>query len=153
MLTNEELETRLKALEKDVAALKKPKPAAAAVAPAEPPASPTATNADLDGPHGDDPVRRDPSAKYWEGESHVGDKLSACPVTYLDALVRYKLACAYMSAKDPAKAKYAEYDARDAARAKGWAARLRAGWQPPGGVGAVAQDDDGVGLGADEIPF
>lgn len=127
------IEERINVLELEVGLLKARVAAWPAVAaPASGPAE-AATDADLDGQWGDEPVRRDPSAKYWTGQSYVGTKLSLCPPDYLDALARYKDACSYMSAKDPSpeKQKYAGYDKRDAARARGWAARLRSGWKDP----------------------
>lgn len=114
---------RIAALESRVAALESAK------------ASPSkstgevASDHDLDGKFGNEPIRRDPSSKYWPGPSHVGDRMSDCPAEYLDALAKYKDACAHMNEKsgDASKAKYIEYDRRDAARARGWAARIRSG--------------------------
>ncbi len=92
-----------------------------------------ATDAELDAKYGNEPIRRNPSGKYWSGASYEGKRLSACPPEYLDALAEYKDACVYMNEKsgDPSKAKYAGYDRRDASLARGWARRLRAGWNAP----------------------
>src|ERR1044072_4744523 len=96
-----------------------------------------ADDRELDSAYGDPVVRKDPSSKYWEGPSYSGVKLSECPPDYLDAFAKYKDACAYANEQEgkPEKAKYATYDRRDAARARGWAARKRAGWRPRGGAG------------------
>lgn len=120
-----------------------------------------ASEAELDGQYGDPEVRRDPSSKYWPGQSYAGRRLSECPADYLDAYAKYKDACAWANDKDGGekKKKYAEYDRRDAARARGWAARLRAGWKPKTttGGGRPLTDDDyddgGFGGDSDEIPF
>lgn len=96
---------------------------------------PVADDAELDGQYGDPTVRKMPSDKYWKGEDFTGQPLSACPPEFLDAYAKYKTACAFMSAKDPdeKKQKYAEYDRRDAARARGWARRARAAAEEPAG--------------------
>ncbi len=91
-----------------------------------------ADDAELDGRYGDPEIRRDPSQKYWDGPSYKGCRLSEAPPEYLKAFITYKLACSVMAAKDPERAKYAEYDRRDAARAKGWLLRMQSGAiQPP----------------------
>lgn len=84
-----------------------------------------ATEADLDSQHGDPKIKYDP--KRWAGESYKGKNFSEAPADYLDLLAE---AFEYFAKKN-AKAgeeKKADYDRRDAARAKGWAARIRAGW-------------------------
>jgi hypothetical protein len=115
-----------------------------------------AGDADLDGKYGDPRVRKDPSAKYWTGESHVGMPLSACSPEYLDAFAKWKDACAYMNRKDGSeeKLKYAGYEEKDAARARGWAVRIRAGWkaaatETPKADEAAQTEEDNV----DDIPF
>jgi hypothetical protein len=115
------------------------------------PAGEVASDADLDGQYGDFEIRRDPTAKYWEGAPHVGRKCSQCPPEYLDALARYKDACAYMNEQsgDASKAKYIGYDRRDASRARGWAVRLRAA-PPPAATAASSREP---GDDSDEIPF
>lgn len=110
-----------------------------------------ADDAMLDGRFGNEAIRKDPTPRFWKGESYVGARLSECPVDYLDAFAEYKDVCALMTEKnhadDPQKMKYVTYNRKDAMLARGWAARLRAQ-----GVGtkkqAPANDD-----GDDEIPF
>ncbi len=72
-------------------------------------------------------------AKYWEGDSYVGSRMSDCSAEYLDVVAKWKEACAYMNDKEgsPEKAKYAGYDRKTAARARGWAVRVRAGKTTP----------------------
>ena len=124
------------------------------------PAGEVADDADLDGKFGDEPLRKDPTAKYWTGPSCVGQRMSECPPDYLDALAKYKDACAFMNEKngDTAKAKYIEYDRRDAKRARGWAKRIRAGWKassaPPRAAAPPAEMPDyGAPDDGGELPF
>ena len=81
----------------------------------------------LDGPHGN-PVIKAKDPRDWSGDSMNGRTFSECPPEYLDLLAdRYD----YFSTKpdqEPSKVRYAQIDAQ---RARGWAARLRAGWTPP----------------------
>lgn len=167
MTTIEEIEARVKVLELEAELMKARFSARihAAVNGAvvangqQAPAGEVASDADLDGEHGDQPVRRDPSAKYWTGQSYVGVRLSQCPPEYLDATAKYREACAYMNGKEgnPEKAKYIEYDKRDAARARGWAKRLREGWgaaklkgaKPAAAVASFDDEDDA----SDHLPF
>lgn len=110
--------------------------------------------ADIDGKYGDPVIRKDPPPKYWSGESFVGSPMSECSPAYLDALAKYKDACAIMNERsgDPAKAKYIGYDRTDAKRARAWAERLRASGattakaKPKSAPSATADDTD-------EIPF
>lgn len=114
---------------------------------------------DLDGEHGDPLVKYDPKSKYWSGRSFAGYRFSETTPEYLDAQAKYLDACAYMGAKDPdeKKRKSASYKARDAARARGWAARLRNGWQPQATKGAAAGEsyDPNTGEVFDQhdVPF
>lgn len=91
--------------------------------------------ADIDSQYGDPDIRKDPTAKYWSGTSYQGKKMSECPADYLEALAKYKDACAVMSAKEgtPDKLKYAGYDRRDAKRARAWAERKRKSGADPFG--------------------
>jgi hypothetical protein len=107
-----------------------------------PAAAPVASDRDLDGPHGDPTVRFKP--RDWNGEDFKGCKYSTCSPEFLDVLAD---ALEYFAAKgsDPKKA---GYDRKDAARARGWARRIRSGWKPPvndtppdGGFGDSAPSD------------
>ena len=79
-----------------------------------------------DGPHGDPEVRaKDP--KDWTGEPMRGRHFSECPADYLDMLAdRYD----YFASRetDARKKSFTELDAK---RARGWAARIRAGYVAP----------------------
>jgi hypothetical protein len=105
-----------------------------------------APDSDLDGEHGNPVIRRDP--KRWEGESMVGRCYSDTSPEFLDCLAGFL----EWSAKNPreGKEKYADYDRRDAARARGWAKRLRAGWRA---APAAAVDDPFGHDDEDALPF
>lgn len=95
-------------------------------------ATPTATttyaqksvdDADLDGKYGNPTVRI--MAKDWDGQNFQGWTFSDCPAEYLDMHAKMLDAFAKKQASDPAKAKYADWSAKDAARARAWAERHR----------------------------
>lgn len=119
-----------------------------------------ASDHDLDGQYGNPMVRFDPKPKYWPGDSFAGYQFSECPPDYLDATARYLDACVYMANKggDEEAIRKASFKAKDAARARGWAKRIRGGWTPApqaAGFGAssgAAADDFGHGSD-DDIPF
>ena len=131
---------------------------------------------DLDSKFGNEPIKRDPTQTYWKGSGFVGKRPSECTPEYLDARAKYLDTCAKMKEKDgtDAKKKYAAYDRADAARARGWAKRLRNGWKPPenpkptglngspfgggnafgnGGLPANPYAGGGIGLGVSRSPF
>ena len=103
-----------------------------------------ASDADLDGPYGNPEVKAK-SPRDWTGESMTGRRFSQCPPEYLD-LVASRLD--YFAEQNAAsdhedERKKARFNRLDAARARGWAARLRNGYVAP----AVAPSDFG------EVPF
>lgn len=99
-----------------------------------------ADDADLDGEHGDPEVKFSP--KRWTGTDYKRARFSVCSPEFLDA---YAEALQWSSEHPKAgKEQYASYDERDAARARGWAKRLRA--NPPPAA-------DAAGQGADGLPF
>ena len=118
-----------------------------------------ASDRDLDSEHGDPTIRFDPKPKYWPGASYEGYKFSEVPdPAYLDAMAKYLDACSYMAAKSAASGqdvekneKSARFKARDAARCRGWAARLRArGVTEPTANGGSSTEYTTTD---DEIPF
>lgn len=117
------LEERVATLEAFVARLQ-----GAIAGRAEASASGASEPADIDGPHGDVVIRKDPPR--WTGPSYAGSPMSRCSAEYLDAVAGF---LDWRAEKEEAegKAKYAGYSRKDAARARAWAARLRAGWRPP----------------------
>lgn len=80
-------------------------------------------DSDLDGKYGNPAVRI--MAKDWTGPDYTGWNFSDCPAEYLDLHAKMLDAFAKKQAADPVKAKYADWSAKDAARARGWAARHR----------------------------
>jgi hypothetical protein len=88
-----------------------------------------ANDADLDSKWGDPEVRFDP--RDWTGPSFKKRKMSDCPADYLDL---YADAKEYFGRKAEEEGKTtstgkpaAQYEFKDAARARGWAARIRSG--------------------------
>lgn len=103
-----------------------------------------------------DSAKGDPRAKFspkrWRGRDFKGQPMSACAPDFLDA---YAEALQY-SAEHPKEGKeqFAAFDRKDAARARSWARRMRAGWKAPeldlGGGGAPSATP---GFDADQAAF
>lgn len=110
-----------------------------------------ASDADLDGKYGNPTVRFNP--KRWEGDGFTGKNYSDCSPDFLDILAE---ALDY-SADNPTagKEKYVEGNRKDAARARGWAKRLRSGKAGSGGARGPAAPADAGGEeeAPDSIPF
>jgi len=81
-----------------------------------------ATDAQMSGPKGDPECGI--NLRDWKGPLMKGRKFSMCPPEYLDQLAEY-LQYRGENPKE-GKEKYAKFDLLDAARARGWAARIRA---------------------------
>lgn len=99
-----------------------------------------ASDADLDGQYGNPEVRaKDP--RDWTGEPMKGRRFSECPPDYLDMIAKR---FDYFASKeeDPKKAGYSR---KDAARARGWARRIRDGKVPAMAGAAAASDAEGWG--------
>jgi len=94
---------------------------------------PVASDYDLDGPYGDPEVKAK-SPRDWTGPSMQGKHFSECPAEYLDLVADRLL---YFAGQNEAQVgdqealKKARYNKLDAGRARGWAARIRAGYTPP----------------------
>lgn len=108
-----------------------------------------APDSDLDSQWGDEEVKKNP--KRWQGDSFAGRRMSECSPEFLDCLAEhfdYKAGKEAEDAQDSAlteeqraaKKKYSGYSRKSAARARGWAARLRAGWKPPAPQGDASTD-------------
>jgi hypothetical protein len=129
------------------------------------PTTTAADDADLDGTYGNPIVKFCP--RDWHGESFKGQNYSEAPADFLDLLAG---ALDYFARKDDESGKVtaagkptAPYVRRDAARARGWAKRKRAGWVNTA-TGEIADPEDGKGNGPafedsewpaddDSIPF
>jgi hypothetical protein len=94
---------------------------------------PVADDADLDSSYGNPAIAKDP--KSWTGESQIGKRMSECDPAYLDAYASREDFFAQKAddaGETDAKGRPRSfYNRRDAARARGWSARLRSGWTPP----------------------
>ena len=93
-----------------------------------------APDRDLDGKYGD-PIVRATDPRDWNGPSMKGNHFSQCPPEYLDMLAERFDYFAEKAERQGITASNgqpaAPYNRRDAARARGWAKRLRNGWTPP----------------------
>lgn len=121
-----------------------------------------APDSDLDGAYGD-PIIKAADPRDWTGPSQKGKRFSECSSEYL-MLVADRLD--YFAEKAEQEGTLtsngkpvAPFNRRDAARARGWAKRLREGWRTPltqsefpatrTGADANGSSD----FGADDIPF
>ena len=138
---------RLTAIEARLAALE----AAGAKPVASSDSNAVADDRDLDSEYGDPVIRFGLKEKYWkeQPDPNIGYKFSECSPEYLDATAKYLSACAYMKRKEGDEKK-AGYKDRDAARARGWAKRIRAnGGQPA----QRSQQDADAESEAEALPF
>lgn len=91
-----------------------------------------ASDRDLDGTYGDPVVKFLP--RDWMGESFKGCHFSQCPAAFLDMLAEtFDYFASQAEAKDERTDKgkpVADYKRQDAARARGWAKRIRDGRGP-----------------------
>lgn len=90
-----------------------------------------ASDTDLDGQYGDPEIKaKDP--RDWTGEPMQGRRFSECPAEYLEMVAERK---DYFVSQNPQSTdeekKKAKYDRLDAARARGWARRIREGKHTP----------------------
>jgi len=98
-----------------------------------------ASDEDLDGKYGDPEVKFDP--RDWPGPSCKGLRMSECPADFLDMIAEtfdYFAQKAEETGEEYNGKPVAPYKRKDAARARGWAARIRSGKVTP----RVADDDD-----------
>ncbi len=100
---------------------------------------------DLDGQYGD-PLIRAKDPRDWQGESQIGKHMSECPALYLELLANR---LDYFADKEEAANEMANngkpkatYTRLDAARARGWAARIKSGYTAPVAAGAFPSDDE-----------
>lgn len=101
-----------------------------------------ATDRDLDGQYGDPAVKFMP--RDWTGPSFKGRRFSECPVPLLEMLAEtFDYFAQQAEQKDERTDKgkpVAEFKRADAARARGWAKRIRDGWKPAAMATAPADD-------------
>jgi hypothetical protein len=108
-----------------------------------------ASDSDLDGKYGDPVLKFAP--RDWTGESYKGRHFSECPAELLDLVAD---SCDYFARQADEKGEMTDrgkpvgdYKRADAARARGWAKRIRAGLVPQtarsNGDGPRWAEDDG----------
>lgn len=87
-----------------------------------------ASDADLDGEYGNEQIRMNP--RDWKGTPRKGERMAHCEPEFLEL---YALTMDWFASENEAKgnARKAKFDRLVAARARGWAKRLREGWTPP----------------------
>jgi hypothetical protein len=94
---------------------------------------PVATDRDLDGKYGDPVLKFMP--RDWTGPSFKGYHLSECPADLLDMVAETFEYFASQSERDDERTDkgkpVADYKRQDAARARGWAKRIRDGRHTP----------------------
>ncbi len=86
-------------------------------------ATSTPTNVDLDSDYGNFVVKKCPPR--WKGRDYTGKRLSETEADFCDAIAGLKR---WAAGKDREAGKDPKFAELDAARAEGWAARLRSGW-------------------------
>ena len=110
-----------------------------------------ASDADLDGKYGDPIARFCP--RDWHGENFKGCSFSGCSPEFLDQVAASLDYFAQRAEKNNETTKngkpVAPFNRADAARARGWAKRIRAGWKPAGFADAGELDGE---LGGDSGP-
>jgi hypothetical protein len=114
-----------------------------------------ANDRDLDGNYGNPVVKFDP--RDWTGASCKGLKFSDCPPPFLDLLAE---TFDYFAGQSEAKNEktnsgkpVADYKRQDAARARGWAARIRSGRHVQVQQPIAPADATWAAPEAEEIPF
>lgn len=105
--------------------------------PAQTPSAPPPSNVDLDSDYGNFVVKKSPPR--WKGIDYAGKRLSETEADFCDAIASLKQ---WAAGKDREAGKDPKFAELDAARAAGWAARLRGGWKSK-----PATDGD------EEVPF
>lgn len=154
---NEQVLSALLSIQRDVAEIKSMLSRGSASASNGKAGGDVASDRDLDSEHGDPSITKDPPR--WSGQSYVGYRFSETSPEYLDCLASFKDWQADMDEKnnkvDGKGRPTAPYRRKDAARARGWAARLkRNGPVPrsggPSGARIVPSDHHD---GMDDLPF
>jgi hypothetical protein len=86
-----------------------------------------ASDSDLDGQYGNEKIQMTP--RDWKGAPRKGWLMARCEPDFLDVYAEAKM---HFATKDEAagETRKAHYGRLSAARARGWAKRLRAGWTP-----------------------
>lgn len=111
-----------------------------------------ANDRDLDGQHGDPELKF--TVRDWTGPSYKGRRFSECPAELLDMVAE---SLDYFAKKSdeadertPRGNKVADYKRADAARARGWAKRIREGKHKPSDESSAFGGEIDGGFGDDE---
>ena len=98
-----------------------------------------ATDADLTGERGDPKVERNPPR--WDGDDMTGRRWSQTSAAFLGCMAGFL----DWKADNPREGKeqYVQWDRKDAARARAWAARLVGGWKAEREEDPPEAEDDG----------
>ncbi len=113
-----------------------------------------ASDRDLDSQYGN-PIVKAKDPRDWTGETMNGRRFSECPPEYLD-IVADRLDYFAEQAEIAGEVSTttgkptAGYKRLDAARARGWAKRVREGWKAPALSGFTA---DSSPIDDDDVPF
>ena len=109
-----------------------------------------ADDAELDSDYGDEIIKFEP--KNWTGDLMTGKKMSETTPEFLDRLAS---SFDFFAGKNKASGEKANngtpkhvYDERSAARARGWAARLRNGWTRPAPAQQTPAEAEAAGFGS-----
>lgn len=118
------------------------------------PAAEVADDRELDSQYGDPVVKFNP--RDWTGHNMKGRRMSECSPEFLDQLAGvfdYFAGQAEASGETTNSGKLvAPYKRKDAARARGWAKRLRSGWKPARAASSFGDVDTSTGELQDQ-PF
>ena len=100
-----------------------------------------ASDADLDSKYGDPEVKaKDP--RDWTGPTMKDRRFSQCPPEYLEMVAeRLDYFSSQLKGETEEEQKKLKYQKLDAARARGWAKRLRSGWKPAPAAAGWGDDD------------
>ncbi len=105
-----------------------------------------ATDYEMSGQYGDPILKKHPPRWTGPAGEFVGKRFSQCSPDVLDVVAGFNDWKADKEAATAGKEKYAAYSRKDAARARGWAKRLREGWKaPPEPESSFAGDGGGFG--------
>lgn len=98
-----------------------------------PAAQQVASDRDLDGKHGNPEIKFNP--RDWTGPSHKGRTMSECPAEFLEMVAEtFDYFARQADEKDERTERgkpVADFKRADAARARGWAKRIREGTHTP----------------------
>jgi len=107
------------------------------------PTAAIANDADLDSQYGD-PIIKAKDPRDWTGEPQKGKRFSQCPAEYLDQVADrldfFAKKAEENNSLTAAGKPVAPFNRKDAARARGWAKRIRDGYKPAS-VGAQWAND------------